>query len=246
MSRIWALADLHLCHSCPQKDMTVFGPSWSGYMERIEKGWRSCVSEEDWVLLPGDITWAMKFEQALIDLAWIEQLPGKKVLSKGNHDYWWPSAGKWQKAGFKTLFNAQQQLVEIDPECAVIGVRFADSSEYSFESIIDWNPLKPKPSLAIDEEVFQKEIQRLEEALKLFKPKHKKRLAMIHYPPIGLALAPSKASQLLEKFGVTDCVFGHLHSLKKESAPFGHLGGIHYIFCAADYVDFKPVEVGSL
>ncbi len=226
--------------------MSVFGPAWDHYMDRIALHWKEQVSEQDWVLLAGDITWALKFDQALTDLRWLDAFPGKKILSRGNHDLWWPSAAKWQKAGFTSLFNAQHQLVEISSSCAVIGVRFADSLEYSFESIIDWNPAKPRPLMQVDEAAFEKELGRLETALQLFKPQHQKRLAMIHYPPVGLSLEATKASRLLENYGVQACVFGHLHSLKNQSARFGEARGVNYIFCAADYVDFKPVEVCSL
>lgn len=246
MSRIWTLADLHLCFSCPEKDMAVFGRAWQDYAQRIEKHWREHVQEEDWVLIPGDITWAMKFEQALKDLEWIETLPGKKVLSRGNHDYWWPTAGKWNKAGFKTLFNAQQQLVELNSCTAVVGVKFTDSHEYSFESIIDWDPTRPRANGSIDLQAFEKEVERLKQALRLFQPYHKKRIVMIHYPPIGLLGESTRASALFEEFAVETVVFGHLHSLKAQSASFGTFRNVRYLFCAADYVDFTPIEVSNL
>ena len=94
MKKIWALADLHLAHSVPSKNMAVFGPVWEGYMDKMAASWKELVKPDDLVLLPGDITWAMKLEEAKIDLAWIDSLPGTKVLIRGNHDYWWSSAKK--------------------------------------------------------------------------------------------------------------------------------------------------------
>lgn len=246
MSQVWAIADLHLSISCPEKDMAIFGPLWKDYQKQIEFHWKACVKPEDWVLIPGDITWAMKFEQALIDLAWIEALPGKKVISRGNHDYWWPSVAKWKSAGFQTIFNAQQQLVELDEKTAVVGCRFADSPEYSFDTIIDWNPTRPRADFHVNVETFEKELERLKQALALFKPEHLKRVVMIHYPPIGLFKESSKVSALLETCGVEVCVFGHLHSLKPQSASFGHFGCVDYVFCACDYIGFKPINLFSL
>lgn len=246
MSHVWAIADLHLSLSCPQKDMAVFGSVWKDYQNKLESNWRQLVSPQDWVLIPGDITWAMKFDQALQDLSWIEKLPGKKIISKGNHDYWWPTAGKLKSAGFSSITNAQQQLVEINSHTAVVGCKFFDSPEYSFDEIIDWNPSRGRPENNIDLETFEKELIRLKQALELFKPYHTKRIAMIHYPPVGLENRATRASELLEAYNVDICVFGHLHSLKPGSAIFENQRPVQYIFCASDYIGFKPLKLFSI
>jgi predicted phosphohydrolase len=116
----------------------------------------------------------------------------------------------------------------------------------SFDTIIDWNPTRPKPDFHVNMEAFEKEPERLKQALALFRPEHLKRVVMIHYPPIGLLKESSKASELLEAYGVEVSVFGHLHSLKPQSASFGNFRHIDYVFCAGDYIGFKPINLFSL
>lgn len=240
--KIYAIADLHLCLSCPEKDMAVFGPAWENYIDRLQKHWRQTITEHDWVLLAGDITWAKHDVQADIDLKWIADLPGKKVLTKGNHDYWWPSKAKLKNLLPPGIFSAQGELVEINSSIAVVGTRLWDTPEYGFSSIIDWKP-GPNGSVSSIEEdpaIFERELLRLESALKLFQKHHTTRMVMVHYPPIGLDLHPSRASELLEKYGVNMCVFGHLHSIFPQVPLFGKARGVEYIFTAADYLQFHP------
>lgn len=244
--KVVALADLHLSLSCPEKDMAVYGPSWSHYMSRIACNWRQVVGPQDWVLICGDITWAMRAEQARLDLEWVDQLPGKKVMIRGNHDYWWGSRSKVQSILPASIVIAERDLVEMTPNAAVVGTRLWDVPGLNFDEAIDWKPsktqakAKPAQDPEQSEAIFAKELRRLEESLKLFKETHTVRIAMLHYPPIGLDKRPTVVTELLERYGVNICVFGHLHSLKRGIELFGSLGGIKYVLTSADFLDFSP------
>lgn len=243
---IWALSDLHLSFSNPSKDMAFFGPAWSDYQEKIKRRWEETVSPEDLVLLPGDITWAMTLEEAKIDLAWIDRLPGIKLLLKGNHDYWWASSAKMKEALPSSIHFIHNNVFDWKG-VSIGGSRLWDTEEYRFDSFIEFreNPKERKsvPDPEADQKLFQKELERLKLSLKMLKPDAALKIALTHYPPIGADLAPSSASALLEAFQVDVCVFGHLHSIRQGSLPFGSARGVRYVFASCDYVDFKPILI---
>lgn len=238
--KVWAIGDLHLSFGVPNKTMDKFGPEWIGHADKLSSHWHSQVSSEDLVLIPGDISWAKTLEEVQPDLLWLDRLPGTKVLIKGNHDYWWSSPSK-----VKTILPSSIHIIQNEAfnfqNLSIGGTRLWDSSEYTFDSVIDWKGAKPPPSDEKEEaKIFHKELQRLELSLKALSQTASKRLVMCHYPPIGLDLQPSLASGLLEKYKVGSCVFGHLHSLKKGISLFdAEARGIHYYLTSADYLDFS-------
>jgi len=247
MSRIWVIADLHLSHSVPSKNMAFFGKLWEGYMEKIEQSWRFLIHPDDLLLIPGDISWAMHLEEALVDLEWIDTLPGTKVMIKGNHDYWWSSMNKMAKILppsihllYHTVFNWN--------EVTIGGTRLWETSEYTFEEYIHFqkNPcerVKEEKKVEEQEKIFVRELERLKICLTQLNPQAKVRIAMTHYPPISAMLLPSRASEILEAFKINICVFGHLHSLKKEAPMFGEVGGVSYKLTSSDYLDFTPIKI---
>ncbi len=230
--------------------MAFFGPAWLDYTEKIASSWRERITQDDLVLLPGDISWAMRLEEAGADLRWIDALPGTKLLLRGNHDYWWSSAAKMQKALPSSIHFIHNNSFTWG-EVAIGGSRLWDSPEYTFGSFVDFqeNPrAKSKPTSPSDEgeeeKIFSRELDRLRLSLSQLDPKASFRIAMTHYPPIGADLKPSRASQILEEFGINICVFGHLHNLKKECLPlFGTARGIRYELTSCDVIDFKPVKI---
>ena len=244
--KIWAIADLHLSFGVPNKKMDLFGPLWESHHEKIQQKWDTLVSKEDLVLIPGDISWALKLNDALPDLTWIHNRPGKKVLIRGNHDYWWDSLTKVQKILPESLYVIQNNSLIFD-DISISGARLWNSSEYSFHECIEYKPstTRPKEKEDIDpEEIFTKELNRLELSLTSISPMAKIKIAMTHFPPIGLDLLPTRASALFEKFGITHVVFGHLHSLKKtKNHLFGKARGIEYILTSADWLNFSPIEI---
>ncbi|MGD2170349.1 MAG: metallophosphoesterase [Chlamydiota bacterium] len=247
--KVFAIADLHLNLSVPDKSMEIFGPVWESYVEKIARNWKQTVHEEDLVLVPGDICWAMSIQEAQIDLGWIDDLPGRKLMLKGNHDYWWSSLSKVKSILPDSIEVLQNDAFHIQ-DISIAGARLWDSSEYTFESYIEYRP-NPKEKKDIDaqiqkdlnEKLFTRELERLQRSLQKIDPKAKYKLAMTHYPPISADLQDSKVSKLLEKYEIQKCVFGHLHSLKQGSQLFGVKNNIEYIFVAADYVGFTPVRI---
>jgi len=245
--KIYALADLHLSLSHPDKDMKVFGPLWEDYHQKIKTHWLSTISDEDLVLIPGDISWAMKLESAMIDLEFIESLPGKKVLIRGNHDYWWPSLSKLEKLPFKTLTFLHNTACEFHG-IGICGSRLWDSDEYSFHEFINFreNPKQREKQDLDDKKIFESELKRLELSISCL-PKHvHTKIAMVHYPPIGKDLKPSKCSHIFEASGISHVCFGHLHNLKTSLIPWGQARGVTYHFCSADEVNFQPQLIMTL
>jgi predicted phosphohydrolase len=245
---IWALSDLHLSLSVPAKTMEVFGPDWIGYHEKIEKHWRNTVGADDLVLVPGDISWAMTLEQAATDLSFIDALPGQKLIIKGNHDYWWDSSSKMRKALPPSIHFLHNDTFDFH-DVSIAGARLWDTKEYDFRHYIEMkdNPkasVNPQPvDLQKQEELFERELTRLKASLAKLNSQAKTRIAITHYPPIGADLSPSRASKLLEEHKINICVFGHLHSVRKDSLPFGTKNGIRYIFASCDYINCTPLRV---
>ncbi|CUI17889.1 putative phosphoesterase [Candidatus Protochlamydia naegleriophila] len=248
---IWAIADLHLSFGVPSKHMRVFGEQWENYTDKIEQAWRSAVSDDDLVLIPGDISWAMRLEEARLDLDWIGQLPGTKVLLKGNHDYWWSSLSK-----IKTILPPSCHLIQNNSfnwnGASIAGARLWDVPGLSFNEIIDFKDFACVKKLTETDEsdesrkIYERELVRLESSLKAMDTKAKLRIAMTHYPPVGPNLQETDVSRLLEKYGVQICVFGHLHNVKPHLTLFGVRNGISYQLTACDYLNsFKPIKIAD-
>lgn len=245
---VWALADLHLSFGTPNKSMDKFGPRWTNHPERIKKHWEAVVHPDDLVLLPGDISWAMRLDEAKQDLDWIHNLPGTKVMIRGNHDYWWTSLSKIEQIRPPSIHYLQNNAF-LWNDVAVAGTRLWDCADFKFSGLIEdlsgklWVPETP-PNLAEDERIFARELGRLEISLKeMAKLKAKVRIVMTHYPPIDSVLGASQVADLLEKYEVQYCVFGHLHNARRDLPIFGTKNGVQYIFVAGDYIDFNPVKV---
>lgn len=245
---VWALADLHLSFGVPDKEMDVFGPSWSHHHEKIRTQWLELVAPEDLVLIPGDISWALHPEEALSDLAWIDALPGTKVMIRGNHDFWWTSISKIEKIRPPSIHFIQNNVFMWNG-IAIGGARLWDTPEYKFSPFIQYadNPRANKLLNVEDpkeaEKIFERELLRLEMSLKCFPEKTTTRIVMTHYPPISADLTPSRTSALLEKYKATHCLFGHLHNVRPNALPFGTKNGVSYSLTSCDYLDFTPLKV---
>lgn len=244
---IWTLSDLHLAFGVPSKSMEVFGPVWKEYPQKVALHWKERIAPSDLVLIPGDISWAMRLEVALIDLAWIDALPGTKVLIRGNHDYWWSSLSKMAQVMPPSIHLIHNNIF-IWEDVAIGGSRLWDTPEYQFGAYTVMQPRLGAPSSTVadpaeDEKIFVRELERLKLSLAQFPQGVRRKIAMTHYPPIGADLAPSRVSALLEAYGVDTCVFGHLHSLREGSLPFGVARGVRYILSSCDYLGFVPVKL---
>jgi predicted phosphohydrolase len=243
---VFALADFHLSFDTPGKSMEVFGTTWQDWTEKISTHCHAMITSSDLLLIAGDISWASTLDQAKKDLDYIASLPGKKVIIKGNHDFWWPSYKKLLEYLPSSVFAVQNNSLQFG-NISIGGTRLWDSEEYSFANYIDFSEdcfgkEEIKPFSLEDARIFERELGRLELSLKTM-PTSSKKIFMTHYPPIGAYLAPSKASRLIESYGVEVCVFGHLHSVKKGLSLFGSTNQTKYILTSCDFCEFKPVQI---
>ncbi|MBR0135736.1 MAG: metallophosphoesterase [Clostridia bacterium] len=226
--KIYAIADLHMDGGAG-KPMDVFGANWAGHRGRIFGSWQKLVNEGDAVLIPGDISWAMHFCDALPDLNALSELPGVKVLLRGNHDYWWGSLSKMRAALPENVKLIQNDACDIGP--AVI----AGSRGWLL-------PTDPEFSTD-DKKIYERELIRLELSLSAAKRAagEKPIIAMLHFPPAMRDARPTGFTELLEKYGAARCLYGHLHgSLAWDVGFRGELNGIQYELCSADSLGFIP------
>lgn len=248
--RIWAIGDLHLSFGVKDKGMEVFGPEWENHAEKIATHWKRTIAPEDLVLIPGDISWAMRLEEAIADLEWIDALPGTKVMIKGNHDYWWGSLKKLAAVLPPSIHVIQNNAFRWK-EVAIGGARLWDTPEYSFQEFVEFRENPKAKAVATEEliqvelsqKLFDRELERLKMSLGQLDKGAKVRIAMTHYPPIGADLQPSRASQILEEHGIQIAVFGHLHSIRSGYSLFGEKNGIRYVLTSCDYIRFQPVAI---
>ncbi len=245
---VWAIADPHLSFGVPNKSMEAFGPLWEGYTRKMEAAWKERITDKDLVLIAGDISWAMRLEDAEADLKWIGALPGTKVMIRGNHDFWWSSASKMAKVMPPSLHFIHNNAF-LWNGIAIGGTRLWDSIEYRFDEWIHFkeNPREKKKMEpereGESEKIFERELERLKLSLKMLDKEAHTRIAMTHYPPISADLRPSRASAILEENKIDICVFGHLHSLKKDAPMFGEARGVRYLLTSCDYLDFIPLRI---
>ena len=221
---IYAIGDLHLPGG-DDKPMNVFGPHWEGHFERIRRAWLEKVREDDVVLIPGDISWAMQVEDAMQDLEAIGKLPGQKILLRGNHDYWWCGISRLRDLLPAGMYAVQNDAMRLE-DTAFCGTR-------------GWT-LPGAGCAAEDEKIYRRELLRmgmsLERAVKL----NAKRLVVLcHYPPLGEGAAETPLSGLLEKYPVDDVVYGHLHGPSLRGAVNGAYRGIRYHCVSCDGLGFQ-------
>ena len=225
---LYAIGDTHLSLSSG-KPMDVFGGGWTGYVDKLREGFRT-VSQGDAVVICGDISWGMSLEEAREDLAFLDALPGgRKLLLKGNHDYWWTTASKMKKFfeenGFSTL-DILHNNCHFYGETALCGTRGWFYEEERGEH---------------SAKVFNRELIRLEASLKAAGEREK--LCFLHYPPLYQGYRCQEILDLLERYGVRLCCYGHLHGGSHRLAVTGRQGTVEYRLVAADYVGFRPVRV---
>ena len=227
--RIFAISDLHL--PARRKPMDIFGPHWENHFERIRDSWLSQVTEEDVVLLPGDFTWAMRLDEAMEDIGKVGVLPGRKILLRGNHDYWWGGIGQVRRALPEGMYALQNDAMEME------GIVFAGSR--------GWTLPGSEAATGEDLKIYQRERLRLEMSLRGARAKSQTAplIALMHYPPLFETLPGF--SDLLEKYAVDHCVYGHLHGNGACGAFRGEKNGVKYHFASCDKVDFRLLQVAS-
>lgn len=222
---IYAISDLHLSLASP-KQMDIFGPHWEDHFKKIRENWLETIQPEDTVLLPGDLSWAMRMEEALPDLKAVCALPGKKILLKGNHEYWWSAPSRVRSVLTNNTHVLQYDSIETQGY-AVCGSR-------------GWVLPTDRNFSAEDRVVFEREKIRLKLSLDSVRDKNKEIIAMMHYPPIGPKGECTDFSRIFENYPVRQVVFGHIHcdSVRLQYTDIT-VGKIVYNLVSCDYLDFK-------
>ena len=224
---LFVIGDTHLSLSV-DKPMDIFG-GWKNYMQRLEQNWRSVVGEQDTVVIPGDVSWGMSLEQAKADFAFLHALPGKKILMKGNHDYWWTTLSSMQrfldKNGLNTLHFLHNNAVTVE------GVSLCGSRGWMFEE-----------GERAEGSITARELGRIRRSLAAAPPENEK-ILFLHYPPIfGQQVIP-EFFDAMKEYGVKQCFYGHLHGGAIPLAYQGEFFGVDCRLISADYLKFCPIKI---
>ena len=229
--KVFAVSDLHIS-TTSDKPMDVFGGAWLNYLDKIYADWENKVSDDDIVLIGGDISWAMTLDNALKDIATFSHLKGKKVLIRGNHDYWWKSIGKVRDALPENIIALQNDAVKID------NVVICGSRLWSVPGAPDFNDN--------DLKLYNRETERLKLSLSSaakLKGEGDKLLALIHYPPFNVKREDTAFTDLFEEYGVNSVIYGHLHGKNVRADRLVIKNGIKYYLTSCDQVDNKLTEI---
>lgn len=233
---IYAIGDLHLSFNT-DKPMNIFGEKWNNYEEKVKVNWLKKVKENDLVLIPGDFSWSMKLEDTYKDFEYLNNLPGKKILLKGNHDYWWNTVKKMNEFIKNNKFN---------------NIEFLYNNSYFFDNYIicgtrGWNISNDEE----DKRLFERELLRLELSLNDGIQKYgedKEIIVCMHYPPITSYNISEydinlKMINLLKKYNVKKCIYGHLHGTSHKDAIKGNISGIDFKLVSSDYLNFELYKI---
>lgn len=223
--KIFAIADLHFDFK-KEKPMDIFGVNWENHEEKIIENWKGIVGENDLVLIPGDVSWALRLDDALEDLIKIENLPGIKIIGKGNHDYWWSTSTKLDNLGLKTI-------------------RFLKNNFYKFDDIVvcgtrGWDTMEEHSKEVSNEKIFLRELNRLKISIESAKSVNSQIIVMLHYPPFNSDGLPNEFFDLMKNCNADICVYGHLHGVEgQKNIREGFIDNIMVHCVSSDYMDFK-------
>lgn len=234
---IYAIGDLHLAFN-KNKPMDIFGDNWKNHEKKIADNWKKEIKNDDLVVLPGDFSWAMHLRNTLDDFYYLDKLPGKKVLTKGNHDYWW------------TTLKSMNDFLN---EYGIRNVSFIINNAIEFENYVvvgtrGWSFGESDNS----EKMQKRELVRLENSIKYAKDNFdnsKKIICALHYPPITKQMIcknkKSEYIELMKKYSIDKCIYGHLHGNSHREAVEGDIEGVMIKLVSCDYLNFKPIMVAE-
>ena len=227
---LYAIGDLHLCLGAP-KPMDIFGGTWVGYMDKLKQG-MSVIGTDDTTVLLGDISWALSLPEAKDDFAWINDIPGRKIILKGNHDYWWTTAAKFYRFCEDNQFSNQ----------FILHNNHYDYGNWAICGTRGWF-YEEERSAAHDGKILNRELMRLEASLK--SAGNREKIVFLHYPPKYKGYECKEILELLEKYQVRRCYYGHLHGASHSLAMEGLWNGVEYRLVSADRINFEPVLVNN-
>ena len=230
--KIWAISDPHFSFGT-DKSMDVFGVNWENHVDNFMTNWNNCVAEDDVVLVAGDISWAMKLDEAKVDLNELHKLRGKKIIIKGNHEYWWKSISSVRSILPDSIKALQNDCIKI--------------KNFIFCGTRGWNVPEPnKPYSDDDMKIYKRECERLRLTLKaasVSREEGDKVIAMIHFPPFNSKIEESEFTKLFEEFSVDTVVYGHIHDSTGRAMLQVKKNGITYFLTSCDQIKMKPVLI---
>lgn len=227
---LFTIGDLHLPLGI-DKPMDIFGGKWDNYVSKLYDNWQSMVGDGDTVVIPGDLSWATYIEDAERDFEFLESLNGKKIILKGNHDYWWTTMAKMEKFilehGYSSISFLQNNSFEVEgiSVCGTRGWLYPGFSAFTKE----------------DERYFNREVARLEMSLK--SAVSDERYVFMHYPPTSRTGNSNAFIEIMKEYGVKKCFYGHLHGSSHIFKIPYNVDGIKFSLVASDYLSFKPLEI---
>lgn len=247
--RLFALSDPHLSLA-GAKPMAVFGSRWDNHVELLRNNWSATVDADDIVLVPGDISWGMRLDEAMPDLRWLAELPGRKVLLRGNHDYWWQGIKKLRSLDLPGMYFIQNDSLSLDG-VSIGGARLWDfpGIRWGYVSNADNSEVDPEKRTGAakhrdedPEKIRAREMERLRLSLASLDANAKLRVAMTHFPPLGEDGEPGDLTDIIGEYPVDICVFGHVHALIEREHPGADIviGGTRYVLAASDYLEHRP------
>jgi len=226
---LFAISDMHLSMG-NDKPMDIFSEKWEGHAQKLKDNWLNTVNDVDTVIIPGDVCWATYINNAYEDFKYINSLPGRKIISKGNHDYWWETMSRMSKFlkdnSFNNIFFLHNNFYEYE-DWAICGTRgWPSGDDTQGES---------------DKKMFAREVNRLELSLKAAAQAGKKKIIVaLHFPPFNLG--ENDFIEVMKKYEVSICLYGHLHG-DFSAAKHGIIEGIDFKFLSADYLNFMPERI---
>ncbi len=232
---IFSIADLHLSQTV-DKPMDKFGSRWTNHTEKLIKRWKAVVSENDTVIVPGDISWGISLEEALEDLLLIDKLPGKKLIGKGNHDYWWGTLTKMHQFldenGITTIQFLYNNAYEVE-DYIVCGTRgWYVEEKLQNEKNADYDKIVNRENLRLE--------MCIKEALQLRGDSDKQILVYFHFPPVFKSFVCREFIETLKKYNIKNCYFGHMHG--QYNVPrTTEFEGIYFTLISSDFLDFIPM-----
>ena len=232
---LYTISDLHLPIGI-DKPMDIFGSKWSNYVERLRENWKNIITEKDTIVLPGDFSWATYLEQSIPDFKFIHELPGRKILLKGNHDYWWTTRAKLVKFtaenGFSSVEFLQNNCIMYN-NIAICGTR-------------GWSYLGTGNCAEEDRRIYERELGRLELSVAAAK-KHNpdEIIVFLHYPPVTPEITSSGFCEIMKANNIKRCIYGHIHNAHYRNVVENEHDGIKYMLVSCDYRDFIPVKLSD-
>ena len=228
---LFVIADLHLPLGV-NKPMDIFG-GWDNYVEKLEYNWQKNVEEDDTVVIPGDISWAMGLEQAKKDFEFINKLNGTKIISKGNHDYWWNTKNKMDNFFAANGFNT-------------INILHNNHYKYGEFGICGSRGWINESSEPADKKIVEREAQRLTMSIESALKENLLPIVFLHYPPIYGTSCNYDILEVLHKYNIKWCFYGHIHGRGIDYALNGSRDGINYRLISGDFLKFNPLNISEI